>query len=341
MAVKYGHMFRDRNGDDYLFINNLAKGSFQLAQRVLHLRTGRVVVRKICLTGKYKDNNENWDAGLAAQLNRTEWVPIEGVEPPRFARLISATPSAVDSFWELYNCGSIMDIEETCVMQRVLMSPGFLMRYVRQVLSSLVHLYSMPFDVVHNDLDLRNVWVHLPAQGPPDFYIGDFGEALIDLKPGTGKQCVDIRMFNSFFATLDQDRTLRGSPSTTDRWNLLALKDIVNKLHKQCVNEVSFEKGTVKDLIPFIKATIASVSQLEAAHSSAGKPILEPEFAQLLKDRTNAITAPKHGDWQGQPLLHDTMQEIKIASGIRGPWYMAEVDPCSQHVSNIGRDARG
>ncbi|EHA47053.1 hypothetical protein MGG_10401 [Pyricularia oryzae 70-15] len=274
MAAKYGHMFRDRNGDDYLFINNLAKGSFQLAQRVLHLRTGRVVVRKICLTGKYKDNNENWDAGLAAQLNRTEWVPIEGVEPPRFARLISATPSAVDSFWELYNCGSIMDIEET-----------------------------MPFDVVHNDLDLRNVWVHLPAQ--------------------------------------DQDRTLRGSPSTTDRWNLLALKDIVNKLHKQCVNEVSFEKGTVKDLIPFIKTTIASVSQLEAAHSSAGKPILEPEFAQLLKDRTNAITAPKHGDWQGQPLLHDTMQEIKIASGIRGPWYIAEVDPCSQHVSNIGRDARG
>ncbi|TLS26759.1 hypothetical protein PpBr36_04824 [Pyricularia pennisetigena] len=341
MVIKYGHMFRDRKGDDYLFINNLAQGSFQLAQRVLHLRTGRVVVRKMCISGRYKDNNENWDAGLAAQLKRTEWASIEGVEPPRFARLISARPSAVDSFWELYNCGSIVDIEEMCVMQRVLMSPGFLMRYVGQVLSSLVHLYSMPFDVVHNDLDFRNVWVHLPAQGPPDFYIGDFGEALIDLKPGNGNHCADIRRFNSFFATLDQDRTLRGSPSSTDRWNLLALKEIVNKLHEQCVSEIPFEAGTVKDLIPFLKTAIASVSQLEAAHSSAGKPVLEPEFGRLLKQRTQAVIPPKNGYWQGQPLLHGTMQEIKMASGIRGPWYMAEVDPWSQHVSNIGRDTRG
>ncbi|KAI6353448.1 hypothetical protein MCOR25_008995 [Pyricularia grisea] len=103
----------------------MAQGSFQLAQRVLHLRTGRVVVRKICIVGRYKYKNENWDAGLAAQLKRTEWATIKGVEPPRFARLISARPSAVDSFWGLYNCGSIMEIEETCVMQRVLMSPGF------------------------------------------------------------------------------------------------------------------------------------------------------------------------------------------------------------------------
>ncbi|TLD18153.1 hypothetical protein PspLS_10371 [Pyricularia sp. CBS 133598] len=341
MVIKYGHMFRDMKGDDYLFINNLAKGSFQIAQRVLHLRTGRVVVRKMCIAGKYKDNNENWDAGLAAQLKRTEWAPIEGVEPPRFARLISARPSAVDSFWELYNCGSIMDIEEMCMMQRVLMSPGFLIRYVHQVLSSLVHLYSMPFDVVHNNLDLRNVWVHLPAQGPPDFYIGGFGEALIDLQPGNGKHCADIRRFNSFFATLAQDRTLLGSPSSTDRWNLLALKDIVNELHRQCVNDVSLEEGTVNDLIPLLKTAIASVLQLQTAHSGAGKPVLEPDFEQLLRDRTKATVAPKHGDWQGQPLLHGTMQEIKMASGIRGPWYMAEVDPWSQNVSNIGKDARG
>ena len=51
-------------------------------------------------------------------------------------------------------------------------------RFAAQMLGTLAHMYALLDPVVHNDVDLKNVFVHWGEGQPlPGFWLGDFGLA--------------------------------------------------------------------------------------------------------------------------------------------------------------------
>ncbi|KUI73085.1 Serine/threonine-protein kinase Nek6 [Cytospora mali] len=315
-AIRYGHIFVD--GDDqYLFVSHLARGAQCHVQLVVKVspQAGELLIRKVAIHRLespmlISEDNES-RAGLYLQeqarltqvqpnivhlysVNNVESFPIPIGHPRHVHRV---------SYMRYYNGGSLEQLFESYKRRGQLIPRPLIRRLAWQF------MYSLDRPVLHRDLEMRNIFVHFEENSNvPDFYIGDFGSAMIGpFAPGTEVLLRDIQSLHETIVRLlncpSTSRSL-GAPSGDGPECLL--RDWLSKLHRLAFPEGPDSRGTVlPDLAPLLN---------DIAAMTAPVPRIRRTPAAL-----------------SLPLYHDTREAAEDVSQIHGPWYVARVrnDPIS------------
>ncbi|KUI56096.1 hypothetical protein VP1G_03449 [Cytospora mali] len=157
--------------------------------------------------------------------------------------------------------------------------------------------------LLHRDLEMRNIFVHFEEESNvPDFYIGDFGSAIIGpFAPGTGLLLRDIQALHETVVRLLNCPSTSGSLGAPLEDGLEGfLRDWLSKLYRLAFPEGPDSRGTV---LPDLELLLNDIAAMTA-------PV--PRIR-----RTPAALS--------LPLCHDTREAAENVSQIHGPWYLARV----------------
>lgn len=340
--MSFAHLFKD--GDDlYLFADRLGDGFFNHAQLVWHVKSGEIRVRKVMRLSVRPDDVgvPDQEVKIMSILAKASHVP--GVTP-RIAKLLShsdvpsttATPAESVtwtrvSYWEFYNGGELRSLIKAYGKT---IPPAIISRFACQVLESLEFCYNA--NVVHGDLHAANVWVHWKGNTQmPDFYLGDFGisETIDDINErsatfGMSFKSWDIpdvcdniwQMLSGGSASLADRETIVGGagPLSTVYAELKRLNGLVTQ---------DMESATPIEKLPSLVDAIRMAREAESHFYRTDGDWAN--FRAVYEDQISRATTLK-------PLLYDDEEAPLQALLVRGPWYVARVDPGTFSVAHCG-----
>ncbi|KAL1861757.1 hypothetical protein VTK73DRAFT_6933 [Phialemonium thermophilum] len=207
-SIKYAHLFKQEaaanDGSEeglYLYVGSLPSGVFSGAQRVRHVRSGTVQVRKVRHHSLHHQAaaQKDKEVKVAEKFART---PVRPGAHPRVAKLLAHgdepvvydTPDrpvplsrrtwARVSYWEFYNGDTLFHFIQTYravynkhsdqTRPRFVVPLVLVARFVHHTLESLQ--FCQDAGVAHMDLSTRNIWLHWASDRDelPEFYLGDF-----------------------------------------------------------------------------------------------------------------------------------------------------------------------
>lgn len=304
--TRFCHLFVDE-ADRYLFVKNLALGSYSRAQLVLHLRTGELRVRKVSC--EYLDEDEkNGEDREKVLFYLQEQAEKLGVQP-HIARLISANDVTAAqgagkvqwsrvSYMPYYNGGDVCQLYEAYDESGQGMPSSLILRLLKQVVYALYFVSTC--GVLHADLHDGNILIHhnRALGGLPDFYIADFGAAEYGGLTSPWNRCTD----DVYQLAQDLEKWLYAGPMVAERDALWRYLDGV--VHTLLMDIASEPVDHLPDLKPLLDVL---------QYAPAGPP------------ETFPIGYGPEPEEVCMPLYHTAEGDALNAMGVAGPWHLAQV----------------
>ncbi|KAG8161391.1 hypothetical protein KVR01_008378 [Diaporthe batatas] len=336
IEVKFGHLFIDGE-DQYLLIKTIGSGADAIAQLVLHVQTGELVVRKVgnVLLNEDQIHREDPERVLFALQSQAR---ERGVQPS-ISHLQSAdevpTPQKREGqellyhrvkYYDYYNGGTLEDFWHACTTKNLPPPPSLILTMVRDLSQALDFMYSMKPFVIHGDLHWGNIFLHWndkDISAGPRFVLGDFGRST------WGRARAGAR----FGLVMDIRRVWLDVCDFLDFLDFEPGAGLLRRVWLDVSDLLDFEPGggLQRELKQFLEKIIEpELNRL--AHGSASHL---PDLTRLLDLLSTAPAAnpPDMGHFMVtresqstlSPLLYDTHLEAQTARGIHGPWHVGEV----------------
>ncbi|KAK1763745.1 kinase-like domain-containing protein [Phialemonium atrogriseum] len=331
-VLKFAHLFKEGE-DSYLFVDRLGDGCFSHAQKVWHVQSRKIMVRKVRHRRlESKDVTEpDTEVRTLSLLEKAPSMP--GITPrlaklrayadiPRVTRLPGSPLSWTRvSYWDFYNGGDLGAFIKASGND---IPMAAIARYARQALESLEFCHSA--GVIHGDLNTGNVWVHWEAGGKmPDFYLGDFGNAATmeevnewTTAVGTPVKSWDIpsvrahvweMIYRNSGGDADVDEVIRGAGRLgTVVWEMDRLDKVVKEIQAS---------GAMFTRFPSLSKLIRLAGMAEDHFLRVDKG--EVDYRAPHEDSISKAQ-------NARPLYYDDAETPLQARLILGPWYVASVD---------------
>ncbi|POS69026.1 hypothetical protein DHEL01_v212581 [Diaporthe helianthi] len=322
--TRFCHLFLD--GDDqYVFFTSLGYGSTSQAQLVLHVQTSELRVRKVSHLPLDQAATRIEDSEKVLFLLR-EQAAKQGVQP-HISHLYSASdvPAASStgrnsglwsrvSYSKYYNGGTVGDLYNAYVDMAQAIPSTTIWRLMTQLVDA-VHFMSTCGEggggVVHSDLHSENIFLHYdgaPGSGVPDFYLGDFGNAVHGSQADPSRYRADIKSLAFYL----------------ERWLLVCPAPADPSERDELWRYLYFVvRPALEDLTTTTTTTTAAYRQLP----DDLKPVME-----LLRNAPAGGPAESLPAWldhraeyAGLPMFYTYEDECLDAVGVDGPWHVAKV----------------
>jgi hypothetical protein len=359
-ALQYGHYFDEATTPGAcLFVSVAGRGTQVVAQRVLQVSTGKLLIRKVThrrLNAKQqrRHDNEFETMGKLHEAYSTSWhrlnivqclstIDIEGTlgglptDPLRWARV---------SYWTYYNGGDLQQWHERCSQHNITVPRVVVLKFIRQIVGALDALYKLPVPVLHSDLIPSNVFVHwADGMATPDFFLGDFGSSrAVEPKQEAGGfvRAINWDLNNVLVEALEllhlpsrafdaEVPMFAGDPQLDDfRVANGALKNIIARME-----EVSETQYRMLQALP--TGGMPKYMDLDWLVQLAEGGLAQNSRSKMVRYNEPARSAAHlgfrrriHGDSivaeRPRPMLHHTVIQTGSARNVHGPWYIAKVN---------------
>lgn len=303
---RFCHLFFDET-DEYLFIKELNHGSHSRAQLVLHLQTGERRVRKVSIYHLNEEEKKIEDREKVL-FHLQEQAAKLGTHPHIVhlysANDVPAAPKAGKKRWarvvymKYYDGGDVFKLYKAHEASGRAMSSSMLFRILWHVFSGLESMYTSC--VLHADLYDSNILAHRdPALGGRlAFFLADFGSAELGALTDPSNRFTD---------------DVEGLSLQLRKW-------------LDCGPEPHGERDP---LWKYLDAVVYP-ALVDACSEGDSLPDPRPLIEVLEKAPAGPPEPPPIGDGPEPedmrvPLFHDTEQDARYASGVAGPWHLAEV----------------
>lgn len=302
---RFCHLFLDET-DEYLFVKDIGCGSHSRVQLVLHLQTRELRVRKVSI--HHLDEKEKKIKDREKVLFHLQEQAAKLGTHPHIVHLYSANdvPTAAKAgkrrwsrviYMKYYDGGSVSKLYKAYEASDRAMPSSMVFRIAWDVLSGLDFMYTAR--VLHADLYDANILARRdPALGGRlSFFLADFGSAELDLTDPSNRLTDDIEGLS-----LELRKWLDCGPEPHgDRDPLWKYLDTV--VYPALVDACS-GWDSLPDPRPLIEV-------LEKAPAGPPEP---PPIGDGPQPEEMCV-----------PLFHATEQDARYASGVAGPWHLAEV----------------
>ena len=338
----FAHLFESLDGL-CLFVRSLGEGAESHAQCVWHLETDQARVRKVRLYRLPANQAQNADNETRiVEFIRT--IPVPQGCTPRYAELFSHRAESIHagdpgkpakwtrvSYWAHYNGGDLGRFKKTWMSEGIEIPLPIIARFIGQLCHTLWYLQSGPVAVFHHDLHTSNIFLHWQDDAKlPDFYIGDFGLAILSTEVDTG------------YISLDKQRVRDISHVLTHAFALLyRVKD--GKINVSSdIHQVLSESGPLRVVVEELE-TFVQDSQIPGHYTTAGltnvielAKLAEQELLETCYINTRAFYEQSLANPKATtPRLSEGKHEALSCHPIPGPWRLARVDPMSNALLGV------
>lgn len=313
MTGKFGHVFTDGE-DQYLYIKVIGSGADGIAQLVLHVQTGELVVRKVerlLLTQEqtqeedperilFSIQSQARQRGMQLNISYLQSADEVPTPPTRGQQLLYHRVK----YFNFYNGGTFEDFWRACETRDLAPPPSLILTMIRDLTRALDFMYSMkPCFVFHGDIHWGNIFLHWDRNTSlgPRFFLGDFGRST----------CGTTRISNHFSLVADVRRVwlnvcdmLNAGPNIRQQ---VELKRYLTGIVEPELNRLAH--GPTSEL-PDFRHLFGLLSGAPAANPPDMRPFM------LTRECQGILPSP---------LLYDTQDAAQKARGIFGPWHVGEV----------------